>query len=148
MSTITVSQAIVSKPGEGQPLPGVGRVRISSAQTSGAFEVIELGTRPGGGGPPPHIHHDHEEYFFIVEGTYTFVVGNREVEAPAGSVVFVPRGTPHAFKAPAGASALLFVIPAGLEGFFRELGAGLMAGRPEAEVRAELAGKYDSKPIG
>jgi hypothetical protein len=41
---------------------------------------------------------------------------------------------------------MLFIIPGGLEGFFRELGAGLAAGRPSAQIRAELAGKYDSFP--
>jgi hypothetical protein len=41
---------------------------------------------------------------------------------------------------------LLFIIPGGLEGFFRELGAGLEAGKPSAEIRAGLAGKYDSFP--
>ena len=45
--------------------------------------------------------------------------------------------------------ALVFVIPANLEGFFRELlGEGLAAGRSEADLRAELAGKYDSYPVG
>ena len=147
MNTITVNQAIVSKPGDGQPLPGVGRVRVSSAQTGGAFEVIELRTPPGGGGPPPHIHHDHDEYFFIIQGTYTFVLGDEEVEAPAGSVAFVPRGTRHRFKGTDGSIALGLIIPPGIEGFFRELGAGLMTGRPEDVLRGELARKYDSQPV-
>ncbi len=147
MSSITVNHAVVSKPGEGSLLPGVGRVRVSSAQTGGAFEVIELGTPPGGGGPPPHIHQDREECFYIIQGTFTFLSGEEEVEAPAGSVVWEPRGTRHAFKATEGARALAFIIPAGLEGFFRELGAGLMAGRPDAALRAELARKYDSEPV-
>jgi quercetin dioxygenase-like cupin family protein len=148
MSSITVNHAFVSKPGEGQPLPGVGRVRVSSTQTGGAFEVIELGTPPGGGGPPPHIHHEREECFYIIQGTFTFLSGTEEVEAPAGTVVFEPRGTRHAFKATDGARALCFIIPAGMEGFFRELGAGLLARRPDAELRAELARKYDSEPVG
>jgi hypothetical protein len=82
-----------------------------------------------------------------MQGTYTFVLGDEEVEAPAGSVAFVPRGMLHGFKATDGSIALGIIIPAGIEGFFRELGAGLMAGRPEAELRAELARKYDSQPI-
>lgn len=146
MSATTVSQAFLSKPGEGQPLPMAGRVRVSSAQTGGEFEVIELGTPPGGGGPAPHIHHEHAECFYVIEGTFTFLFGNREVEAPPGSVVFVPRGMRHGFKAAEGSRVLGFIAPAGIEGFLRELGTGLMAGRPEPEVRVELAGKYDSWP--
>ncbi len=84
----------------------------------------------------------------MIEGLFTFILGIEEVEAPANSVVFVPRGTRHAFKQSEGARALVFVIPAGLEGFFRELGEGLAAGRSSADLRAALAGKYDSEPVG
>ncbi len=146
MSTEVIRQRLISKPGEGQSLPAVGRVRISSADTGGEFEVIELGTPPGGGGPPPHIHHEHDECFYIMEGTYTFLVGNQEVQAPAGSVVLIPRGMRHGFKAADGSRALGFIIPAGIEGFFRELGAGKIAGRPDAELRSELEARYDSHP--
>ncbi len=143
MSQDVVIHAFCSAPGEGQLLPTRGRLKVSAAQSSGAFEVIELGP----GSPPPHIHHEHEECFYIIEGQYTFTVGTEQLEAPAGSVVFVPRGTRHAFKRGEKARALVFVIPAGLEGFFRELGEGIAAGRSEAELRLELAGKYDSEPV-
>jgi quercetin dioxygenase-like cupin family protein len=147
MNSITVNNAFVSKPGEGQPLLAIGRVRVSAVQTGGALEVFEVGTPPGGGGPLPHIQHDHDECFYILQGTFTFLLGEQEMQAPAGSVVWVPRGTRHAFKAPEGARALTFIFPAGFEGYFRELGAGMMAGRPEAELRAELARKYDVEPV-
>lgn len=138
-------QAFCSAPGEGQALPMVGRLKVSSAQTAGAFEVIEL---VGPVAPPPHVHRDRDECFCIMEGTFTFLLGTEQVEAPANSVVFVPRGTPHGFKPAEGARAYLFIVPAGLEGFFRELGEGLVAGRSSAELRAVLAGKYDSEPVG
>jgi hypothetical protein len=41
---------------------------------------------------------------------------------------------------------LLIIAPAGLDGFFAELGDGLAAGRSSDEIRAALAGKYDSTP--
>jgi hypothetical protein len=65
---------------------------------------------------------------------------------PRPVFAFVPRGTRHGFTVEAGSKALLFIIPGGLGGFFRELGAGLAAGKPSAEIRAGLAGKYDSFP--
>jgi quercetin dioxygenase-like cupin family protein len=145
MATDMVPNPFLSKPGEGEILVTAGlKLRIGSAQTGGAFEVVELG---GTGSPPPHIHHDHDECFYVIEGLFTFSVNGEEVKAPADSVVFVPRGTPHAFIHSQGARALGFVIPANLEGFFRELGEGFAAGRPEAELRATLAGKYDSWPV-
>ncbi len=146
MATDVVLHPFLSKSGEGQILVKAGlKLRIGSAQTGGALEVVEIG---GSGSPPLHIHRDHDECFYIIEGSFTFHLGAEEVQAPAGSVVFVPMGTPHAFKHSEGARALAFVIPANLEGFFRELGEGLAAGRSDADLRAGLAGKYDSWPVG
>ncbi len=137
--------ALCSTPGEGELLAMFGRLKMSSAQTGGAFEVIEY---EGPAVPPPHVHHERDECFCILEGLFTFVLGTEEVAAPANSVVFIPRGTRHAFKPSQGARALLFVIPARLEGFFRELGEGITAGCPSADLRAALAAKYDSQPVG
>ncbi len=137
-------QALVIAPGEGERLGIAGRLKLSTAQAGGALEVIEL---DGAKGPLPHIHRNHEECFYVIEGLFKFLLGTEEIEAPAGSVVFVPRGTRHAFRPSQGARALVFSNPGGLlEGFLRELLDGLRTGRPEAELRAELAGKYDSWP--
>jgi mannose-6-phosphate isomerase-like protein (cupin superfamily) len=144
MSSDVINYAFRCAPGEGQLLPMIGRLKVSSAQTGGAFEVIDY---EGPAVPPPHVHRDRDECFCIIEGLFTFILGTEEVEAPADSIVFVRRGTRHAFKPSEGARALLFVIPAGLEGFFRELGEGLVAGRSSADLRAALAGKYDSEPV-
>ena len=143
MSSDIVIHTFCSAPGDGQLLPTGGLLKLSSAQSGGTLEVIELGR----GSPPPHVHHDHEECFYIIEGRYTFTLGTEQLEAPAGSVVFVPRGTRHSFKRSEGARALVFVIPAGLEGFFRELGDGIARGGSESDVRAALASKYDSEPV-
>ncbi len=146
MASDMVHYPFLSQPGEGEVLVMAGlKLRVGSAQTGGAFEVVELG---GPGSPPPHAHRDHDECFYIIEGLFTFNVGGEELEAGADSVVFVPHGTPHAFKHSEDARALVFVIPANLEGFFRELGEGLAAGRSEADLRDVLAGKYDSWPVG
>ncbi len=139
------NHSFVCAPGQGQVLAKSVYLKVSSAQTGGAFEAIEL---DGPKGPSPHMHHDRDECFWIIEGIFSFVLGAEQVEAPAGSVVFVSRGTRHSFIPSQGARALVFVSPGGLEGFFRELGAGLAAGRPEADVRGELADKYDSEPVG
>jgi quercetin dioxygenase-like cupin family protein len=145
MASNMVQHPFLIKSGEGPILVMSGlRLKVGSAQTDGAFEVVEL---QGPGSPPAHVHQNHDECFYIIKGTYTFTLGIEEVEAPADSLVFVPRGTPHAFKHSEAARALAFVIPANLEGFFRELGDGLAAGRAEAELRATLAGKYDSWPV-
>lgn len=145
MASNMVQYPFLSKSGEGEILVRAGlRLKVGSDQTGGILEVAEI---DGPGSPSPHVHREHDECFYIIEGMFTFTLGADVIEAPADSVVFVPRGTPHAFKHREGARALAFIIPANLEGFFRELGEGLAAGRSEAELRATLAGKYDSWPV-
>ncbi len=144
MSTTEVKPAIVSRPTEGEFLRMVGRIKITSEQTNGAFEVLEL---DGPGSPPPHVHRDHDELFYIIRGTYTFLIEAHEVEVPAGSVVFIPRGLKHSFKHSEGASFLGVLMPGGMEGFFREMSEAITTGRDHTEFRATHAGKYDSSPV-
>ncbi len=144
MSSNVVVHAFHSAPGEGKMLP-MGRLKVSSAQSGGALEVFEIG---GPLVPQPYMHREHDECFYIIEGNFTFTPGTEEIDAPAGSVVFIPRGTRSTFRHSEGARALIFVLPAGLEDFFHEMAEGIAAGRSEAEMRAALAGKYDTWPAG
>ena len=136
----------VAARGEGKKL-FVGTLQVSAEQSGGSVEVIVLNAGPvGAAGPPPHVHHHRDELFYIVRGRLTFVLGTREFEVEQGGTVFVPRGTRHGFKSQPDSEALLIIAPAGLEGFFAELGDGLAAGKSNEEIRAALAGKYDSTP--
>ena len=127
-------------------------VRATAEETGGTFELYEMSIPTGkvrevvGKGPPPHVHREHEEAFYILEGEFTFNLGDDAAPAPKGTIVVVPRGTRHSFSGKEGSRALIFAIPGGLAGFFEELGAGLAAGHADADLRAALAGKYDSYP--
>ena len=102
MNPDVAPRAFVAGPGEGERLGMARQLRVSTAQTGVAFEVMELDSAKG---PLPHTHHDREECFYIIEGRFTFVLSPLEMEAPAGSVVFVPLGTRPAFRpGPRGAS--------------------------------------------
>ncbi|WP_433506752.1 cupin domain-containing protein [Pseudonocardia halophobica] len=135
---------LVVGPQDGRELPLIGQVKVSSAQTGGAFEVIEF--RGNAACPPPHVHREREECIHVLDGQFTFTLGTEEIEAVPGSWVLVPRGTRHGFRASADAHALILVTPAGLEGFFAELGGGLAAGMSSQELRAALKGRFDSIP--
>jgi mannose-6-phosphate isomerase-like protein (cupin superfamily) len=50
---------------------------------------------PGEPGPPLHSHPHTDEAFYLTEGEATFLLGDREMAVEPGSLVFVPRGTPH-----------------------------------------------------
>jgi len=101
---------------------GIVSILLSGADTGGEFAVWEAVQKPGGE-PPLHLHHTSDETFFVMEGAIRFMVGDRILDAPEGSVVFAPRGVPHAFriKSPQ-ARAITLCTPAGFEKWFQELG--------------------------
>ena len=49
---------------------------------------------------PRHLHRSDDEAWYVLEGTLRVLVGDKEVEARAGSGVLVPRGTPHTYWNP------------------------------------------------
>jgi len=140
------SEALVVPPGAGRPLgrpdtAASGTLKASSEETGGAVTVFES-TRPVGdtGGPQAHLHRDADEMFYVLEGEYRFQLGDRVVDAPRGTFVFVPRGTPHAFRNKGAETGrmLTVVAPGGLERFF--------AARRAAAGRADPRGQRGAQP--
>jgi hypothetical protein len=73
--------------------------------TNDAFVIAEWRYPGGPPGPPrliapPHLHRSDDEAWYVLEGSLRVRVGSDEVEAKAGSAVFVPRGTPHTYWNP------------------------------------------------
>jgi mannose-6-phosphate isomerase-like protein (cupin superfamily) len=128
-------------------LVGLGVILADESVSRGAYELFEART-PKGLGPPTHVHDEREEAFYVVSGRFRIVCGDKITDAGPGEFVMVPRGTPHSFEALDDGARMVFIVsPPGLEGFFRE-GAELRAsGRPDLEVRQELARRYDSRPV-
>ena len=80
---------------------------------------------PPESGAPPHLHRSQDETHYILEGQFEFVLGERKVNAGAGSVVYVPRTTVHAFtNTGTQKGKILFIeTPSGaLEQFLEEAG--------------------------
>ena len=69
------------------------KVDRDQSQSVGIFED-EV---PPQSGAPAHLHRTQDETHYILEGQFEFVVGERKVNADAGSVVYVPRTMMHAF---------------------------------------------------
>jgi quercetin dioxygenase-like cupin family protein len=98
-------------------------VRVTAAETGGAYGVIVDRGSPGFG-PPPHIHHREDEGFYVVEGTYEFDLDGEVFQAEPGDFVHAPRGRRHSYRN-VGESAgelLTLYAPGGLEGLFLEVG--------------------------
>lgn len=66
-------------------------------------------------GPGPHFH-EQDEAFFVVEGEITYMANDEILSAKAGSFVWIPRGTVHAFKVESeNVTVLNMYTPAGFE---------------------------------
>ena len=75
-------------------------------------------------------------------------VGGRVFECPAGSFVFVPKGTVHTFRTLDGGSRKLnLYTPAAMVGYFDELAEGIARGMSEGDLDA-IAGRYAMDIIG
>jgi quercetin 2,3-dioxygenase len=115
----------------------------TSAQTGGVLGLFRQIIAPQSG-PPAHIHRDADEFFYVVSGTFDFKLGDRIVNVPAGSVVFIPKGTVHTFKNKEAQPAVLLVgvTPAGLEQKFAD-----WQGADEETVKA-MHEKYYTDVVG
>ena len=96
--------------------------RVRSADTGGAYAVVDEVTPPGMG-PPLHVHQREQEVFCILRGTYEFTIGNEKRTASAGDVISAPRGVPHTFRNVGKVENLMVItlIPGGFERFFEEV---------------------------
>jgi quercetin dioxygenase-like cupin family protein len=120
-----VARPIVVKPGEGAsvhgPAGGLLTFKARGEDTGNRLLAIENVIAPLDG-PPLHSHDSEDESWYVIEGTLRFQLGDEMSEAPQGSFVFVPRGTPHAFQNIGDAPARILVVftPSGMERFFDE----------------------------
>jgi mannose-6-phosphate isomerase-like protein (cupin superfamily) len=125
--------------------PLAGQVIGSSGD---AFVIAEWQDAGGPAGPPRliaprHLHHRDDEAWYVLEGALRLQVGNDEIEAGAGSSVFVPRGTPHTYwNAGPGRVRYLLVMTSNIYRMIQEIHA--MAERSPAALRRVFT-KYDSE---
>jgi oxalate decarboxylase/phosphoglucose isomerase-like protein (cupin superfamily) len=113
-----------------------------------AFVVAEWRDAGGPAGAPRliaprHRHHHDDEAWYVLEGTLRVQVGDAEVEARAGSGVFVPRRTVHTYWNPGpGAVRYLLVMTSNIFRLIQEI--HTLTDRSPAALRALFA-KYDSE---
>lgn len=91
-------------------------------RTGGRLAVVEHHAARGLT-PPWHRQPDDDETFYVLEGQLTFWVGDplrRRLTATSGSLLFVPRHTPHSFRVESATARWLTIsTPAGHECFYR-----------------------------
>ena len=109
--TTATAYALVP-PGAGDPIDlGLGRPVIKiGPPLSTQIGLIESELPPGGGFRIPHWHEDLYELFYVLEGEIEYLLGPQWRRAPAGTTVFIPAGTVHAFRNASGRQARQLVI--------------------------------------
>ena len=117
-------------------------VRASTEATGGAFSMFE--EVPPLVDTPLHVHELEDEWFLPLEGEHVFRVGEEELRAGPGGLVFAPRGVPHAQRraVPHEGRLLVLTSPGGFEGFFRELAAADAAGTLGPDAYAAASQRY------
>jgi mannose-6-phosphate isomerase-like protein (cupin superfamily) len=115
-----------------------------------AFVIAEWRDAGSASGPPRliaprHVHHSDDEAWYVLEGVLRVQVGTDEVEARAGSAVFVPRGKVHTYWNPGpGPVRYLLVMTPNIYRLIQEI--HKMPDRNPAALRAVFQ-KYDSELI-
>lgn len=71
--------------------------------------MVALMRMPAGTGAEPHSH-PNEQWIFILEGIFRANVGGADIEAKAGSVIYIPSNTMHSGKATPEADVLFFTV--------------------------------------
>ena len=87
-------EAVFLAPGAGRAYP-MGRIsalfKADGAETAGRYSISEWWLEPHTQGPGAHAHPE-DDVFYVLEGTMSFLVGGRWVDAPKGSFVLAPGG--------------------------------------------------------
>jgi mannose-6-phosphate isomerase-like protein (cupin superfamily) len=147
--------------GEGQSFYFSGTLmtlKAGSAETNGQFSLLEQ-LAPAGFATPLHLHHDEDETMYILEGSYTFFVGDQVINAAPGAVVYLPKGVPHAFRVEGELPGRLLQLttPAGIEQGFVDMGepaASLLLPPPYIPTPEEIgrmmtiSAKYNVEQLG
>lgn len=165
-----MTDGVTLPPGQGRVIAGGGlhaTVKVARGTTTLAstFEVVV----PPGFDVGAHVHATGEELFYVLDGELDLLAfepekrsigdwhewmsssGQRFLRGGPGSMMFVPKGCPHAFANPSTRPArMLFqAAPAGHEDYLDELAALLRAagGRPDPAKVAELRRRYDIEQL-
>ena len=151
----SIAELIVLGPGEGKTVSVLGdryTYKAVGRDTGGHYGLVEVTAPAGAPGPPPHVHESEEEAIYVVEGEMEVQIGERTLQARAGTFALVPRGTVHTFSnpTPRPAKVLVIVSPAGFEKAFAEMAevAPRADEPPNMEKLLAIAKKYNLRIVG
>lgn len=126
--------------------------KLSAQDSNGALSICEFTLGPWESGPVLHKHDAVDEGFYVVTGTLEAQVGEERVQAVAGSFVWVPRGTAHAFAngGPDQLHVVALAVPGGIEALFAEQATyfASLDGPPDLEVLGSMGARHGAPTLG
>lgn len=122
-------------------------LKLGAKDSNGMLSVFDY-TGSGKGGPPLHVHPDQDEAFFVLEGQYTFLVGDDKHQLQPGDTIFLPRGVPHTWAQQSEKGKLLFFFhPSGqMEKFFEHY--SQQNSVPPPDVMTKVFSEHGMKIVG
>jgi quercetin dioxygenase-like cupin family protein len=123
-------------------MPGGVRteIHLTGDDTDGAFCLLV--DHPGPGWSlPPHIHEDAAETIHVIEGEFGMTIDGVSERLGPGETAHIPAGVVHS-GANVGSGPgrrLLTFTPAGMEEFFREVGAPAPDAEPDRAAVLDAA---------
>lgn len=120
MNSTPAKDSIILQPGEGRKYLCGNMTAIFKAdeeETNVNYSVSEWWLEPNSDGPGAHLHEANDEVFYVLEGTTSFLVGDKWIDANKGTFLRIPANTMHDFANRTGqkTGVLNFFIPGGFE---------------------------------
>ena len=82
---------------------------VEGGVVEGDRMIVALMRMPAGTGAEPHSH-PNEQWIYILEGTFRACIGENELTAKPGWVIYIPANMVHSGKATAEADVLFFTV--------------------------------------
>jgi mannose-6-phosphate isomerase-like protein (cupin superfamily) len=146
MQTSRAPRIVGPQDGKAGSLGSIGvRFMIDTEDThEGGFSLVEHPMPPRHLAAPLHKHSREDEYSYVLEGRMGALLGDDEVYADAGDLVFKPRDQWHTFwnAGDTPCRILEIIAPGGFERYFDELAEAGASEPPTLEWVAQLADRY------
>ena len=124
---MTMSKGIVVPPGGGKHLAEasgqVVSMKLFGRETGESVTLFEQTVPAGSKSSWLHLHRDSDEIAWVLEGEFTFRIGEAATTGGPGTCAFLPRNVPHAWKNSGGqpGRVVFLYTPAGAGRFVEEM---------------------------